>query len=157
MTNKNALDGIDIKILAALYAEPAINNKTLAEAVGLAPSSCHERVKRLHAHNIIKGNQLVVDVEALGGHIQAMVAVRLSSHDRDTIAGFQDSLIKTTEVVSLYHTGGENDFLLHVCVPNALHLRDFVFDKVTARAEVNHVETALVYNVQLSQKLPHYE
>ncbi|WP_100656095.1 Lrp/AsnC family transcriptional regulator [Alteromonas flava] len=156
MTNKQTLDVIDINILAQLYADPAINNKSLAEAVGLAPSSCHERVKRLNAQHIIRGSQLIVDIEALGGHIQAMVAVRLSSHDRSTIAGFQQDLLQTTEVVSIYHTGGENDFLLHVCVPNALHLRDFVFDKVTARAEVNHVETALVYNVQVSQKLPSY-
>lgn len=100
MTNKQTLDVIDINILAQLYADPAINNKSLAEAVGLAPSSCHERVKRLNAQHIIRGSQLIVDIEALGGHIQAMVAVRLSSHDRSTIAGFQQDLLQTTEVVS---------------------------------------------------------
>ncbi|MDM7861793.1 Lrp/AsnC family transcriptional regulator [Alteromonas sp. ASW11-36] len=156
MARKQLLDPTDVQLLAHLYANPNLNNKTLAEAVGLAPSSCHERVKRLYASEVIRSSMLQVDHEALGGHIQAMVAVRLSNHDRDTIAGFQADLLDTNEVVSLYHTGGENDFLLHVSVPNALHLRDFVFDAITARTEVNHVETALVYDVQVSQKLPHY-
>ncbi|WP_315853226.1 Lrp/AsnC family transcriptional regulator [Alteromonas oceanisediminis] len=150
------LDTTDIAILAALYTQPDLNNKTLAEQVGLAPSSCHERVKRLHNEGVIISTQLHVDMERLGGHIQAMVAVRLSAHDRNTVAGFQRDLLVTTEVVSIYHTGGENDFLLHVSVPNALHLRDFVFDQITSRQEVNHVETALVYDVKVSQQLPVY-
>lgn len=154
--SKTTLDNTDIKLLAILYAEPTISNKTLAERIGLAPSSCHERTKRLYANEVIKGTFLHVDTELVGGHIQAIVAVRLASHDRPTIAGFQAALLDTEEVVSMYHTGGENDFLIHVSVPNALHLRDFVFDSITARNEVNHVETALVYDVQRSTRLPHY-
>ncbi len=96
----------------------------------------------------------MVDFSALGGNIQAMVAVRLNSHDRNTIASFQSELIKAKEVISVYHLGGENDFMLHVSVPDALHLRDFVFDKVTARPSVNHVETALIYDYQSSSSLP---
>ena len=150
------LDPVDIDILANLYAELTINNKSLAAKVGLAASSCHERVKRLYQQGVIQHHSIQVNSEALGGHIQAMVAVRLARHDRDTIAGFQRALVDTVEVVSVYHTGGENDFLLHVSVPNALHLRDFVFDTITARDEVSHVETALVYDVQHSRRLPHY-
>lgn len=156
MNTNVKLDPIDIDILARMYADPTINNKSLASHVGLAASSCHERVKRLYQQGVIQHHLLKVNPEALGGHIQAMVAVRLAHHDRDTIAGFQQALVDTTEVVSVYHTGGENDFLLHVSVPNALHLRDFVFDTITARDEVNHVETALVYDVQHSSRLPHY-
>ena len=156
MSNQRLLDNTDIAILAELYAEPGVNNKALAERIGLAASSCHERVKRLHKNNVIQATFLHVNPEQLGSHIQAMVAARLSAHDRETIAGFQQALLDTTEVVSIYHTGGENDFLIHVHVPNALHLRDFVFDQITARPEVNHVETALVYDFSLSRQLPCY-
>lgn len=156
MSTQRALDNTDIAILAELYARPNINNKALAERVGLAASSCHERVKRLYSDSIIEGSYLQVNPDVIGSHIQAMVAVRLSSHDRGTIAGFQQALLDTTEVVAIYHTGGENDFLIHVYVPNALHLRDFVFDRITARQEVIHVETALVYDFKLSRRLPHY-
>lgn len=156
MSQQRTLDNTDIAILAALYAQPNINNKALAERIGLAASSCHERVKRLHSDNIIEGAYLQVNPEVIGSHIQAMVAVRLSAHDRQTIAGFQQALLDTVEVVAIYHTGGENDFLIHAHVPNALHLRDFVFDRITARQEVIHVETALVYDFKLSRHLPHY-
>lgn len=156
MPAQRILDNTDIAILAELYAQPSINNKALAERIGLAASSCHERVKRLHSEQIIEGAYLQVNPEFIGSHIQAMVAVRLSSHDRQTIAGFQQALLGTIEAVAIYHTGGENDFLIHVHVPNALHLRDFVFDSITARQEVIHVETALVYDFKLSRRLPHY-
>jgi DNA-binding Lrp family transcriptional regulator len=156
MSNQRVLDATDLNILALLYAQPTLNNKALAEQVGLAASSCHERVKRLHAEQIIQGAYLQVDPESVGSHIQAMVAARLTSHSRETFASFQEDLLDTNEVVAIYHTGGENDFLIHVHVPNALHLRDFVFDKITARPEVNHVETALVYDFKVSKRLPKY-
>lgn len=152
-TNKK-LDKADLAILGCLYEDARMANKAIAEKVGLAPSSCLERMKRLQADGIITGTGVMVDFSALGGNIQAMVAVRLNSHDRNTIASFQSELIKATEVISVYHLGGENDFMLHVSVPDALHLRDFVFDKVTARPSVNHVETALIYDYQSSSSLP---
>ena len=157
MTNQRIIDNTDLKILASLYAQPNLNNKALAEQIGLAASSCHERVKRLHAEKIIEGAYLQVDPESVGSHIQAMVAARLTSHSRETFANFQTDLLRTNEVVAIYHTGGENDFLIHVHVPNALHLRDFVFDQITARPEVNHVETALVYDCKVSKRLPQYK
>jgi DNA-binding Lrp family transcriptional regulator len=47
------LDNIDLAILAALYKDARTINKDIAKHVGLAPSSCLERIKRLQADNII--------------------------------------------------------------------------------------------------------
>ena len=41
------LDKTDIAILAALYKDARMSNKDIAELVGLAPSSCLERIKKL--------------------------------------------------------------------------------------------------------------
>lgn len=155
MSVKNKkLDAADLAILGCLYEDARIANKAIAQRVGLAPSSCLERMKRLQAEGIVTGTGVLVDLTALGGNIQAMVAVRLNAHDRNTIASFQTELITATEVISVYHLGGENDFMLHVAVPDALHLRDFVFDKITGRPSVIHVETTLVYDYQRSSSLP---
>lgn len=151
-----SLDPTDLAILGLLYADARMANKEIAKQVGLAPSSCLERIKRLQKDGIIQGPRLLVDFNALGGHIQAMISVRVSDHNRATVDQFQADLLPLPEVICLYHLGGENDFLVHVSVPDAPHLRDFVFNAITARAEVNHVETALVYDYQISETLPSF-
>ncbi len=148
------LDTIDLEILALLYKDARLSNKDIAQQVGLAPSSCLERIKRLQNEKVIVGPRLLVDLNALGGHIQAMISVRLSDHNRAAVDAFQSDLLTLPEVICLYHMGGENDFLVHVTVSDSAHLRDFVFNSITARNEVNHVETALVYDYQTSSSLP---
>ncbi len=152
-----ALDATDLEILALLYQDARITNKDIASKVNLAPSSCLERIKRLQSESIIAGTSIRVDFNALGGHIQALISVRLSEHDRDTVDLFQTELLQCSEVISLFHMGGNDDFLVHVTVSDTAHLRDFVFNAVTARSEVNHVETALVYEYKTSNKLPTFD
>ena len=43
------LDQADIGILAALSQDPRLSNKAIAEQLGIAPSSCLERVARTTA------------------------------------------------------------------------------------------------------------
>ena len=104
-----------------------MNNKDIAELVGLAPSTCLERIKKLQSEHVIKGARLNVDFQALGGNIQVMISIRLSDHSQSTINTFQKQLALLPEVISLYHMGGENDFLLHASLGDTEHLRNFVF------------------------------
>lgn len=151
---RRQLDKTDIAILAALYKDSRMNNKDIAELVGIAPSSCLERIKKLQSEKVIKGAHLNVDFQALGGNIQVMISIRLSDHSRPTVDTFQKQLSLLPEVISLYHMGGENDFLLHASLRDTEHLRDFVFSAITARKEVNHVETALIYDQINGTELP---
>ena len=82
--------------------------------------------------------------------------MRLSDNNWATVNQFQTDLLPLPKVMSIFHMGGENDFLIHVTVSDSIHLRDFVFNAVTARKEVNHVETALVYDHQVSHTLPNF-
>ncbi|MFQ3218072.1 MAG: DNA-binding Lrp family transcriptional regulator [Paraglaciecola sp.] len=154
--NNRLLDSTDLDILALLYQDARLTNKDIAQTVGLAPSSCLERIKRLQADDIIRGALLDVDLNALGGHIQAVISVRLSDHNRATVDGFVKDLLPLPEVLSVFHMGGDIDFLVHVTVADSSHLRDFVFNAITARGEVNHVETALVYEHRTSNSLPNF-
>ncbi|GAB2687215.1 Lrp/AsnC family transcriptional regulator [Aliiglaciecola sp. 3_MG-2023] len=151
---KRVLDKIDLEILAVMFADPSLSNKDIAMKVKLAPSSSLERIKKLQSDGIIETLNMQVNLQALGGHIQAMISVRLKDHNRATVDNFQKSLLPMNEVLSVFHMGGENDFFVHVTVVDSIHLRDFVFNAITARQEVNHVETALVYDHQISHTLP---
>ena len=143
--DKIGFDRIDDAILQALQNNARISNKELAAVVGLAPSSCLERVRRLQTRGAITGYRASVDPSALGIGLQAFVAVQLTIHSRDLVETFRAHLLTLPEVLSLYHMGGENDFLVHVAVRDANHLQDLALDGFTTRKEVSRIQTALVY------------
>ena len=72
------MDRIDDAILASLQKDGRISNKELAAAVGLAPSSCLERMRRLQERGVITGFRADVDPKAVGIGLQAFVFVRLA-------------------------------------------------------------------------------
>ena len=153
---ENRFDRIDDSILAALQKNARISNKELAAAVGLAPSSCLDRVRRLQERGVITGYRTSVDPVSLGVGIQAFVAVQLAVHSRDLVQDFRAHLLTLPEVVSVYHMAGENDFLVHVAVQDANHLRDLALDSFTTRREVARIETALVYEHVQPPVWPNY-
>ncbi len=139
------LDRIDREILVALANNARLSNKELAARVGLAPSSALERVRRLTRERWLRGFHADVDPRAFGLDLEAIIAVRLKQHSRDQFEAFRAYVQTLAEVVAAYHMAGEDDFLVHVRVRDADHLRDFAIDAFTTRPEVGHLETALVF------------
>lgn len=139
------LDRIDRAIVEALQNDARISNKDLADRVGLAPSSCLERVRALRARGVLLGFHAAVDPDALGRGLEAIVAVRIRPHSRQYVEAFRNAARAMPEVIELFHVTGADDFLLHVGVPDTDGLRDFVLDRLTVRPEVGHVESRVVY------------
>lgn len=141
----SALDRIDREILAALANNARLSNKELAAHIRLAPSTTLERFRRLVREGWLRGFHADVDPRAFGLGLEAMIAVRLKQHSRDQYEAFRAYVQTLPEVVDAYHMAGADDFLVHVRVRDADHLRDFAIDAFTTRSEVGHLETALVF------------
>jgi DNA-binding Lrp family transcriptional regulator len=150
------LDRTDFRILAALQKNGRLSNKELAAYVHLAPSSCLERVRRLRDEGVLGDSHAEVDPEAMGVGLRAILAVQLRQHTRETVDSFHEHLLGLPEVVSIYHVAGEDDFLVHVAVKNAHHLRDLAMDAFTTRVEVARIRTSLVYRHERKWPLPTY-
>ncbi len=140
------LDRTDRAILAWLQHDARITNKALADKVKLAPSSCLSRVQRLEARGVIQGYHAEVNPRAYGVTLEAQVSVRLARHARAAIATFERHLDTIPELRTWYHLAGVNDYLVHVAVRDAEHLRHLVLTAFASRREVGHVETALVFS-----------
>ena len=84
-------------------------------------------------------------VDLVGRPVQAIIAVRLRSHDRAQIAAVMRLLPTLPEVVQSFHVAGDDDWLLHVAVASAEDLRDFVLDHLTVHEAVVHTRTTLVF------------
>ncbi len=153
---KRPLDRIDRALLLALQNDARLSNKELAAHVGLAPSSCLERVRALRTAGVLRGFHADVDPEALGIGLRAVIAVRMRRQSRDLDETFRRNTAKRPEVMAVQHIAGDNDYLVHVAVADVEHLRNFTMDELTAHEEVAHVETTLVFDHHVSWTLPDY-
>ncbi len=151
------LDNIDLRILTLLYNDADVTNKELAEKIGIAPSTCLERVKRLKQNGVIKGAFIDVNLNTIGGNIEAIAAIRLQPYSEQIVNQFRDDLLQHPEILNLYHMGGSYDYYIHMSVKDSEHLRQFVFKNITSREEVTTVETSLVFEHSRSGVLPNFQ
>ncbi|MFB1016447.1 MAG: DNA-binding Lrp family transcriptional regulator [Alteromonadaceae bacterium] len=151
------LDAIDLRILTILYNDADITNKELAAQIGIAPSTCLERVKRLKNNGVIKNAFIEVNLKNIGGNIEAIAAIRLQPYSEDIVNNLRDDLLKLPEIISLYHMGGNFDYFIHMSVRDSEHLRQFVFNAITSRDEVTNVETSLIFEHSRSGILPNFD
>lgn len=148
------MDKIDTDILTVLFNNADITNKDLSESIGVATSTCQERVKRLKKQGIITGYQCELDLSRFSGHIEAMAAVKMVKHTEDLADLLRDELLNLPEVIQVFHIGGENDFNVHVAVYDTAQLRQLIFREFTSRPEIQNVETSLIFEHRRSRVLP---
>jgi DNA-binding Lrp family transcriptional regulator len=147
MSDAGPLDPIDRRLVTLLAADARIPNARLAEAVGIAPSTCLARVRGLQERGVIRGYHAEIDPAALGRPLQALIAVRLSVHSREQIEGFTAHVRALPAVLSLFHMTGGDDYLLWVAAADPHDLREFVVEHLASHPSVAHAETNLIYEV----------
>jgi DNA-binding Lrp family transcriptional regulator len=139
------MDQTDTAILDLLRRDARMPNASIAESVGVAPSTVHARIKALRERGVIAGYHAEVSLAALGRPVQALIAVRLAAHTRDQIDGFRSTMPTLPGVVAMFHVSGVNDYLIHVAVGDTDALREFLLDHVTSQPGVAHAETSLIF------------
>ena len=139
------MDAIDRRILEILVENARISNARLAERVGIAPSTCLERVRGLRRRGVLRGFRADIDPAALGLPLQALIAIRLSVHSREQIEGFTAHVRALDQVLSIFHMTGETDYLLLVAATDPHDLREFVVEHLASDPAVAHAQTSLVY------------
>jgi DNA-binding Lrp family transcriptional regulator len=150
------LDRIDFAIVAALQNNARLSNKELAARAGLAPSSCLERVRALTRAGVLRGHHAEVSAAALGIGMEALVAVRLNKHAKQTFKSLYAHLLSLPEVLAIFHVSGANDLQVHVAVRDIRHLRDLIVERFAGRPEVGHCETSVLFDVYRKHQWPSY-
>ncbi|SFF41057.1 DNA-binding transcriptional regulator, Lrp family [Mycobacterium sp. 455mf] len=136
---------MDRRILLALHADARISNSALADAVGVAASTCHGRVRRLQEIGVIRGFYTDIDPAAVGLSLQAMISVSLQSNARGKIRNFIAHIRKLPQVMDVYFLAGGDDFILHVAARDTDDLRAFVVEHLNADADVAGTQTSLIF------------
>ncbi len=139
------LDAVDAALVAALAEDGRRSNAALARAVGVAESTCADRVRGLRERGVVRGIHADIDPAAVGLGVEAMVALRFAGHTREEVEAFRDAAVSVPGVLAVYNTSGANDYLVHVAAAGADALRDLVLDHLATRPGVVHVETSLIF------------
>lgn len=127
---QHAIDETDRRILKALAANGRLSNTDLASEVGLSPSPCWQRVRRLEEAGIIKGYAAILDHKALGVGETVLVEVVLDHHDEQALEGFAKALTAIPEVLEVYLMAGEFDYLLKVAAGGTADVEAFLREKL---------------------------
>ncbi|MET0897859.1 MAG: Lrp/AsnC family transcriptional regulator [Mycobacterium sp.] len=139
------LDDVDRRILTTLHADARISNSALADAVGVAASTCHGRVRRLQELGVIRGFYTDIDPAAIGLSLQAMISVSLQSNARGKIRNFIEQMRRKPQVMDVYFLAGADDFILHVAARDTDDLRAFVVENLNSDADVSGTQTSLIF------------
>jgi DNA-binding Lrp family transcriptional regulator len=139
------LDAVDRRILGLLHDDARIPNNALAEAVGIAQSTCLGRVRRLVELGVIRGFYTDVDPVAVGLPLQAMISVSLQSNARGKIRSFIQQIRRRRQVMDVYFLAGADDFILHVAARDTEDLRSFVVENLNADKDVAGTQTSLIF------------
>lgn len=147
-------DRTDIELLRLLQNDARMSNKELAAAVGLAPSSCHGRIKRLRSDGVFKGAHAEVDYAALGYGLEALLFIELAKHTRDVVDNFMQEILTIPEVRSGFLVTGSHDMVVHVVVRDMAHLKNLALDEFTSRPVVTKIETSIIFQAAHRHDLP---
>ena len=118
------LDERDLSIVAALQDDARATYAEVARRVGLSPSSVHQRVRRLEAAGVIRGYRAVVDPEALGLYVTALVSVMpLDPRQPDDLPQRVQEL---PEIEDCFSVAGDENYVLKVRTRTTGDLEDLL-------------------------------
>ena len=138
---KPDLDLIDRRIVAELQADARLTNVELADRIGLSPSPCLRRVKRLEREGYILGYRAALRRDRVGLGFSVFVGVKIEGHANDRALAFEQSIEAMPEVIAFHLVSGEADYMLEVVVPDLEHYQRFLVSKLLELPIVREVRS----------------
>jgi Lrp/AsnC family leucine-responsive transcriptional regulator len=117
-------DDRDLDILAALQEDARATYADIAQRVGLSASAVHDRVRKLERSGVIRGYRAVVDPEAVGLFVTALVAA--TPFDPGQPDDLPERVADFPEVEDCLSVAGEANYILKVRVRTTTELEDLI-------------------------------
>ncbi|MGQ4275857.1 leucine-responsive transcriptional regulator Lrp [Pseudidiomarina sp. E22-M8] len=138
------IDRIDRKILRLLQQEGRLSNVAIARRVGLSPTACSERVRKLEKEGVIEGYHARINPAKLGANLMVFVEITLTRTSSDAFAEFSEAVQKTPEILECHLVAGDFDFLIKARVPDMPSYRKLLGETLLMMPGVNESRTYVV-------------
>lgn len=137
----SALDATDRRLLALLQVDCSLTNDELARRAHVSPATSLRRVRRLVQAGVIERRIAIVNAEAAGGGITAIVEVTLEQQTAELLDRFEADATAAAEVQQCYRVASGPDFVLIVFVSDVAAYHAFAHRVLTAQANVRNVRS----------------
>lgn len=134
------LDDLDHRILHALQDQADRSNLEIARLIGLSPAATLRRIKRLKDQGVIERVVAVLNPQAVGAGLLAVVEVSLERQGEHALQAFAALACKQAEVQQCYQVSPGPDFVLIAQVPDMPAYHAFSQRLLTEDANVRHVK-----------------
>jgi len=135
-----SFDEFDLKILSLLQRDATMQLDAIAAEVGLSPSPCWRRIKRMEEEGVITGRVALVDRKAVNVNVTVFAAIRTNEHSPRWLADFSRIVSDIPEVVEFYRMAGQVDYLLKIVVPS-IEAYDDVYRRLIAKVTIHDVSS----------------
>lgn len=149
------MNKIDWKIITALQQNARLTNQELAQIVGLSPSPCLRRLRKLEDTGILRGYQAQIDQTLYGLPVTVFVSIKLERQTDPAIRAFEQAIQDLDEVQECYLMTGPRDYFLRVVSDSLQSYERFVRERLTRIEGIASIESSFAFNqVKKKPRLP---
>jgi Lrp/AsnC family transcriptional regulator, leucine-responsive regulatory protein len=154
-TAKIDLDDADRRILRALQRDARITVQDLASQVGLSPSPCLRRLRRLEKSGVISGYGADIAQRTVGLPVSVFISIRLERQSARNLDQFGAAVENWPEVMECYLMTGKSDFLMRIVCEDLEAYERFLRQKLTQLDGIASIESSFSLGaVKFSRALP---
>lgn len=147
-------DRFDLAILRILLSDSRRTLNDISAEIGLAATTCWNRIKRLEAEGVIKRYTVEVDNTKLGYRDSVIVQLTLESHSDKTLDEFGKQLAAMPEVVEAYLVSGEYDYYIRFAVRDTRDYERLLRQRLYKIPGIRHSKSHFVLRVLKDRSEP---
>ena len=151
---EGSFDKTDMAILRVLLLDSRKTLQEIGNEVGLSPTSCWTRIKKLEAQGVIKRYTVDVDPAKLGYHDSVIVQVTLESHTDETLYDFGRVLATIPEIQEAYLVSGDYDYYIRIAVRDTRDYERLLREKLYKIPGIRHSKSHFVLRVLKETSVP---
>jgi Lrp/AsnC family leucine-responsive transcriptional regulator len=152
--DEELFDKIDMAILRVLLLDSRKTLQDISAEVGLSPTSCWTRIKKLEAQGVIKRYTVDIDPAKLGYQDSVIVQVTLESHTDETLYDFGRTLATIPEIQEAYLVSGDYDYYIRIAVRDTRDYERLLREKLYKIPGIRHSKSHFVLRVLKEASMP---
>lgn len=148
------VDKFDLVILKVLQGDARASLQDISKRVGLSPTPCWNRIKKMEADGVIQGYTVRIDPAAIGFTETVIVQVTLESHSDETLYDFGKSLEQIPEVLEAYLVSGDYDYYIRIAVKDTRDYERLLRERLYRIPGIRHSKSSFVLRTLKESLIP---
>jgi Lrp/AsnC family transcriptional regulator, leucine-responsive regulatory protein len=150
----DTVDEIDRRILHELQADGRLSNIELADRVGLSPSPCLQRVKRLVEQGVIRRFAAIVDAEKVDRGLSVTIFADPTSNAPEAVERFEALVLAMKGTVDVRRMFGRPDYIITVETRDLASYEELYQTDLAKLREIAHIESHIPMRVLRDRTSP---